>query len=293
MNRRRFLQLAGVGAVGGLAAGQAGASEAPASIDDGVAVLVDTTECIGCRKCEFACNREHKLSDAPLEAYEDTAVFAEQRRMPADAYTVINRHHNPDNPEKPIYVKSQCMHCLEPACVSACLVKALTTADNGSVVYNASRCMGCRYCMVACPFQVPAYEYDNAFTPQVRKCIFCFDRIAKDGKMPACVEMCPTNTLTFGKRSEVIKLAHDKIAAHPARYKDKVYGETEVGGTRWLYLASQSFDELGFLKLGADPIPKLTESIQHGIFKYGIPPLMLFGLLGAAMSVFRDGEDKE
>lgn len=279
--------------MGGLAAGEAGASEAPIPVDDGVAVLVDTTECIGCRKCEFACNREHKLSDAPLEAYEDTAVFAEQRRMPANAYTVINRHDNPANAEKPIYVKSQCMHCLEPACVSACLVTALTKAENGSVVYNASKCMGCRYCMVACPFQVPAYEYDNALTPQVRKCIFCFDRVTQEKKMPACVEMCPTNTLTFGKRSEVLKVAHEKIAMHPTRYIDKVYGEEEVGGTRWMYLASRSFEELGFLNLGTAAVPKLTESIQHGIFKFGIPPLMLFGLLGAAMAVFRDDAKDE
>jgi Fe-S-cluster-containing dehydrogenase component len=274
-----------------LAAGQADASEGQgADGDGGVAVLVDTTECIGCRKCEFACNREHKLSDLPLESYEDTSVFKEKRRMVADAYTVVNRYANPDNAEKPIYVKSQCMHCLEPACVSACLVGALSKSGNGSVVYDASKCMGCRYCMVACPFQVPAYEYSNALTPQVRKCIFCFDRVARDGKMPACVEMCPVNTLTFGKRSEVLKLAHEKIANHPNRYQSKVYGEEEVGGTRWLYLASRAFEELDFLKLGSDPIPEHTEKIQHSIFKFGIPPLLLFGLLGAAMSVFRDGE---
>jgi formate dehydrogenase iron-sulfur subunit len=277
--------------VGGLAAGTAQASEGTEPAADGVAVLVDTTECIGCRKCEYACNRENELSDHPLESYEDTSVFQQARRMTADSYTVINRYENPNDAEKPIYVKSQCMHCLRPACVSACLVGAFSKSDTGAVVYDASKCMGCRYCMVACPFQVPAYEYGNALTPQVRKCVMCFERVERENKLPACVEMCPVNTLTFGKRSEVLKLAHDKIAAHPGRYQPKVYGEEEVGGTRWLYLASQSFEELGFLTLGTKPIPEYTETIQHGIFKFGIPPLLLFGLLGAAMSVFRDETD--
>lgn len=292
MNRRRFLQLAGAGAVGSLAAGQAEASTPAASTaDEGVAVLVDTTECIGCRKCEFACNREQQLCDLSLEQYEDTSVFESPRRMTASAYTVVNRYPNPQNPEKPVYVKSQCMHCLEPACVSACLVGAFSKSDTGAVVYDAQKCMGCRYCMVACPFQVPAYEYDNALTPQVRKCIFCFDRIERENRLPACVEMCPVNTLTFGKRADVLRLAHEKIAARPERYVPKVYGEHEVGGTRWLYLASRAFEDVGFLKLGEEPIPKLTETIQHSIFKFGLPPLMLFGILGAAMSVFKDKAD--
>ncbi|MFA6239402.1 MAG: 4Fe-4S dicluster domain-containing protein [Candidatus Hydrogenedentales bacterium] len=286
MNRRSFLHLVGAG-VSCLGAGAAHAEGVAVPEDDGMGMLVDTTECIGCRKCEFACDQAQELSGHPRESFEDTSVFDQQRRMTSDAYTVVNRFPQPETPDKPIYVKSQCMHCLEPACVSACLVGALTTAENGAVVYDAHKCMGCRYCMVACPFEVPAYEYHDALTPRVRKCIFCFDRVKNEGKIPACAEMCPPMCLTYGKRSDLLALAHEKIERHPDKYLDKVYGEHEVGGTRWLYLAAKPFEELGFQAFGDKPIPQLTETIQHSIFKFGIPPLLLFGVLGAAMTAFK------
>lgn len=288
MDRRRFLQVAGAGALGAAAAGPAQAAGSGPAAVDGMGVLVDTTECIGCRKCEWACNRSNGLTDLPLEHYEDTSVFAARRRPTADAFTVVNRYDNPDDPDKPIHVKTQCMHCLEPACVSACLVGALRRNDIGAVTYDAWKCMGCRYCMVACPFQIPAYEYDNPLTPRVQKCGLCFEQLTGQGKIPACAEMCPPMCLTFGKRADLLELAHQKIAADPDRYHPRVYGEREVGGTAWLYLASRPFEELDFLTLGEDPIPRLTETIQHSVFKMGLPPLLLFGLLGAAMSAFRD-----
>lgn len=288
LNRRTFLATVGAG-VAALDARSASADTgADAGEDGGMGMLVDTTECIGCRKCEFACNQAQNLSSKALDTFEDMSVLNMPRRMTADTYTVINKYNQPETPEKPIYVKSQCMHCVKPACVSACLVGALRTETNGAVVYDAQKCMGCRYCMVACPFEVPAYEYHDALAPRVRKCIFCFDRVKNEGKIPACAEMCPPMCLTYGKRSELLKLAHEKIAAKPDLYVDKVYGEHEVGGARWLYLAAKPFEQLGFLALGDTPVPSLTESIQHGIFKFGIPPLMLYGLLGAAMTAFRN-----
>jgi formate dehydrogenase iron-sulfur subunit len=288
LGRRHFLRLLGLGAAGSVAgSGVSAASTATEDTSSGCGVLVDTTECIGCRKCEYACNREHGLTDLPMESFEDTSVFNTERWLQANAYTVVNRHPNLDDAAKPIFVKSQCMHCLEPACESACLVGALQRQENGAVAYDAWKCMGCRYCMVACPFQVPAYEYDNALTPQVRKCTFCASRTAEEGGLPACVEMCPQNCLTYGKRSELLALAHEKIAGAPERYEDHVYGETEVGGTSWLYLAARPFSELKFLKLGSEPIPKLTETIQHSVFKFGALPLMVYGMLGAMMRIAR------
>lgn len=267
----------------------AAASEAE-PLPDPMGMLVDTTECIGCRKCEWACNEAQRLTHKPIQEFEDMSVFDRTRRMTSDAFTVVNRYDNPANPEKPVHVKIQCMHCLEPACVSACLVRALQRADNGAVVYDAYKCIGCRYCMLACPFEVPAYEYHVPLTPRVMKCNFCFDRVAKEGRLPACAEMCPPMSLTFGKRSELLTLAHAKMETHPGRYVPRVYGEQEVGGTGWLYLASRPFEELGFLKLESEPVPQLTETIQHSVFKYGLPPLLLYGLLGAAMKVFKAPE---
>ena len=181
------------------------------------------------------------------------------------------------------------MHCNHAACVSACIVGALTKEENGAVTYDAWKCIGCRYCMVACPFQIPTYEYDNVLTPQVRKCEFCEQRTSK-GELPACVEECPRQAMTYGKRSDLLELAHEKIAEHPGRYVDHVYGEHEVGGTSWMYLSPVPFEQAGFLKLGKAAPPALTEAIQHGVFKHWIAPIGWYGFLAAHVLVDRAAE---
>ncbi len=289
MDRRQFLFSTCAAGVAGMAFSPPVSAEANRN-PDAYGVLVDTTECIGCRKCEYACAKSNKLNDLPLEAFEDKTVCDAPRRMTDDAYTVVNCFPDPAKPDKPTYVKSQCMHCLEPACVSACLVGALGKRESGAVTYDSWKCMGCRYCMIACPFQVPAYEYDNALTPVVSKCTFCFERTAGGGESPACVGICPPMCLTYAKRSELIVLAHAKIKEHPGRYLDHVYGETELGGTSWLYLTSRPVTELGLLEFGEKPIPEYTEPLQHGIFKHGAPPAFLFGLLAVASRVFHHKE---
>lgn len=245
-------------------------------------VLVDTTVCIGCRKCEWACNDVNHLTNQPIETFENKSAYLERRFPSASRYTVVNEMDGIED-EKPVWVKTQCMHCVDPACVSACLVNALEKNENGAVIYHADRCMGCRYCMVACPFQANAYEYDNAFTPQVRKCNLCIDRIKEKNGVPACVEICPPQCLTYGHREELVALAHEKIERHPDKYVNHVYGETEIGGTAWLYIANRDFLELGFPKLGTDSPPRLTEAIQHGVFRHFIPPLALFLMLAGVM----------
>ena len=285
LNRRQFLCRAGAVGLGGLTVGGT-AFAVEAGNSDGYGVLVDTTECIGCRKCEYACARANKLNELPLDAFEDRTVFDSPRRMNADAFTVVNRYEDPANPQKPTFVKAQCMHCLKPACASACLVGALRPQPNGAVTYDAWKCMGCRYCMVACPFQVPAYEYDSAFAPRVRKCSLCFERVSQEGKPPACVDMCPPMCLTFAKRTELLGLAREKIEANPGKYFDHIYGEHELGGTSWLYLTSRPVTELGLMEFGEKPIPEYTEPLQHGIFKHGVPPALLFGLIAVATKLF-------
>jgi len=292
MQRRTFLKFAGLGVAGGVAAPVAGASTGGKLPGDTVGMLVDTTVCVGCRKCEYACAQANELSDAPLESFEDQGVYETFRRPDEDAFTVLNRYDNPADPEKPFFAKVQCMHCLHPACVSACIVGALEQSETGAVVYDAWKCIGCRYCMVACPFQIPAYEYHDALAPKVRKCYLCSERAASEGQMPACAEMCPPMAITFGTRDELLKVAHAKIAADPDRYHPHVYGEHEVGGTSWMYLTAVPAEELGFPKFGEEPIPALTETIQHSIFRYGAIPAMVFGVLGATMKAFtpEDGE---
>ena len=251
-------------------------------------MLVDTTLCVGCRHCEWACKRQHRLPSEPLARFADASVFERLRRPDAVSYTVVNRFTDPDNPGAPVYVKVQCMHCDQAACASACLVGALRKHENGPVLYDGSKCMGCRYCMVACPFQIPAYEYGNAFTPVVRKCTFCFEQVARDGDFPACCRICPQEVMTFGRRSDLLAAARERIKRDPGRYLPRIYGEHEVGGTDWLYLAGAPFEKLGLPSLGEQPVARLTESIQRGVFKFFLPPLALFALLGVLMWNSRD-----
>ncbi len=254
-------------------------------------MLVDTTRCIGCRHCEWACKKQNKLPSAPLEQFGDTSVFAALRRPNATSYTVVNRFPGPSGPERPVYAKVQCMHCDHPACVSACLVGAFHKEKAGPVEYNGWKCMGCRYCMVACPFQIPSYEYSNAFTPVVRKCTFCFDRVSREKKFPACAHICPEEVMTFGRREDLLKAARERMEKEPKKYVPHIYGEHEVGGTGWLYLASVPFDRLGLPVLGPTPVTRLNETVQHAIFKYFIPPAALYSFLGAMMWMNRDKDE--
>jgi Ni/Fe-hydrogenase subunit HybB-like protein/Fe-S-cluster-containing dehydrogenase component len=288
--RRDFLRNLGtLGAVTTplIAARRARGSSLPqASAADPMGVLVDLCACVGCRLCEHACKKANGFEPGPLESYDDQSVFAHKRRPEPAALTVVNSWNGADGPDRPVYAKTNCVHCNYSACVSACIVGALEKQPDGAVTYDAWKCIGCRYCMVACPMQLPAYEYDNVLTPQVRKCQFCH-HLTSRGQLPACVEACPRQAMTYGKRSELVQLAHERIAKEPARYVNHVYGEHEVGGTSWMYLSPVDFEKVGFLKLGSAAPPALTEAIQHGVFKHWIAPIGLYGMLATIMFVTR------
>jgi len=245
-------------------------------------VLVDTTVCIGCRRCEWACNDWNKNPNQPIKefeasVYQSRSVFDTVRRMHAENFTVVNRFISSKD-GTPIYVKRQCMHCEDPGCLSSCFVDAYRKTKVGSVLYNPGLCIGCRYCMVACPFGVPAFEYSEPLNPQITKCTFCFDRISQ-GSVPACVEICPAQVMTFGKRSDLITLAHKRIIDNPGKYVDHIYGEHEVGGTSWIYLSSVPFDQIGFkTDLTETSIPKLSKGYLFGV--------KMFEIVGAWPLVF-------
>jgi formate dehydrogenase iron-sulfur subunit len=251
-----------------------------------VGVLVDTTLCIGCRKCEEACNRRNNLPRT-AQSFSDRDVLRTFRRPTDKAFTVVNQFAGSPSPDQAglnqTFAKTQCMHCLYPSCVSACIVGALTKAGDGAVVYNPRICIGCRYCQVACPFQVPAYEFHEPLTPRVRKCEFCTDHAKGTGANPTCAASCPTEALVFGRRAELVEIAQNRLKRRPDRYFDHIYGESEVGGTSWIYLTGRPFEEVGLLKLPADPPPRRTEAIQHGIFKFGLIPIAFYGLLSYLM----------
>jgi len=141
------------------------------------------------------------------------------------------------------FTKKQCMHCLKPACASACPVGALTKSPDGPVVYHRGLCIGCRYCMLACPFEIPKFEWDKAF-PYIRKCTFCSERLAA-GLEPACTRACPSGALLFDKRDKIIEAARERIAGKPGMYNQEIYGLEQAGGTSWLYISGAEADEIG------------------------------------------------
>jgi len=257
MDRRSFLKTVGVaGAVAMGSADRSEASEAGAGIE-GYAVLVDTTRCVGCRTCEVVCAETNGLPEPDL----DDALLVHTRSPGTTQWSVINRF---DTDAGEVFVKRQCMHCVQPACASACLTRAMKKTDEGPVIWRENKCMGCRFCMVSCPFDMPKFEYRSA-VPHIQKCRMCFDRLV-EGQQPACVENCPAEALTFGKRSEMIAEARRRIYAEPGGYVEQIYGEHEVGGTGWLYLASVPFEQLGFrTDLGSVAYPRLTEDFLYGV----------------------------
>jgi Fe-S-cluster-containing dehydrogenase component len=266
ISRRKFLKSAVLaGGVGLLSKSKlAQGSGQFTGYPDRFGVLSDITRCVGCRSCEAACNEANKLPP-PQVPFEDESVFEKNRRMDAQTYTVVNRYPNPNPGGSPIFVKNQCRHCDEPACASACLVKAFRKTPEGSVLYNKDLCIGCRYCMTACPFYVPGYEYSDPLSPEVKKCTMCYERISKGG-IPACVEACPMEALTFGKRSELIRVAHKRIIENPDKYIDYIYGEHEVGGTDWLYISGVPFEKIGFrMDLGTTPYAEYTRGFLGAV----------------------------
>ena len=260
MNRRDFVKAGGslvALSLMGTRVAQAG-THSFTGYPDRYGMLSDLTRCIGCRRCEAACNKANNLPE-PKTPFDTTSVFEEKRRpyvADVQSYTVVNRF---EVDGKEVFRKVQCMHCEEPACVSACLVGALKKSPEGPVTWNEKVCIGCRYCITACPFYVPAFEYSSAFDPRIQKCFMCHQRITK-GLVPACAEACPVEAITFGKRSSLLKLARTRIWGEPDKYIDHVYGEREAGGTGWLYISGVPFSKLDFpMDLGTTSFPELTK----------------------------------
>jgi formate dehydrogenase iron-sulfur subunit len=279
ITRRKFLGWFGAATSATMIAGQrakAASNKQFGGYPGSNGVLHDTTRCIGCRKCESACNKVNELPQ-PETPFDELKLLETKRRTDASAYTVVNRF--PQEKQTATFVKKQCNHCLEPACASVCFVKAFKKQKSGAVTYDASLCVGCRYCMVACPFNIPAYEYDSALTPRVMKCTMCQPRLEK-GQLPGCVEACPSEALIFGTRDELLEIARNRIRKYPDRYVDHVYGEREMGGTSWLYLSAEPFGDIGMREdLGTTSAPELTSGALAVVpIIVGLWPVLLTGI---------------
>lgn len=228
---------------------------------DSFGLLHDTTLCVGCRSCEKGCADVNDL-EQPKMPLTDKSVFREKRTVSDKAFTVVNQYREATKDTPAVFRKHQCMHCQEPSCAAVCFVRAFRKSPEGAVVYDPDLCVGCRYCMMACPYYATGYEYDDALTPRVRRCTMCYPRI-KEGKNPGCADACPNNAIVFGKRKDIIKVARQRISKMPVRYIDHIFGEHEFGGTNWLTLAGPKtpFGELGLPEdAGPGPLPELSSN---------------------------------
>ena len=218
-------------------------------------ILTDVTKCIGCEECVKACQELHELpQERPWPWVKKITDLSSSRWTTiVDALGDQGKH----------YVRRQCRHCLDPECVSVCIVGALKKTDEGPVVYDPDICIGCRYCMIACPWEIPRYSWEEA-VPFIQKCDMCYDRVSNGG-IPACVEACPTEATIFGDRDELLAEARHRIAAEPNRYLPKVWGEKEVGGTSVMYVSDVEINltDLDAPIREAAEMPHRTTKILH------------------------------
>ena len=284
VTRRTVLRVLGAGAA---AAGAlpAQARVRPTLPPDAKGLLYDSTLCVGCRACVTKCKEANELPpDArPMMG----AVYDAPADLNATTKTVIQLHQEGG---KSAFMKRQCMQCVDPACVTACMIHAFQKGKEGVITYEKSRCIGCRYCQIACPFNVPKFEWAKA-VPKIVKCELCRHR--KEG--PACSEVCPRGAVIYGRTSDLLAIAKRRIAAEPTRYFPKVYGEADGGGTQCLYLAPAgvSFDKLGLPDLGPEGIPQKAVGLQHALYQGFIAPAVLYAALGVVVWRNRKSQQKE
>lgn len=279
MNRRQALVNI-VGLSGTVAAGavMASGSEHPAhpvAPPDAVGMLYDNNLCTGCQACVPACKEANGLlPDTTLSG----GLWDMSMDLSARTKNVIKLYQEDEGPGF-AFVKRQCMHCLDPACVTGCPFGALEKGQWGAVTWNSTLCIGCRYCEVSCPFEVPKFEW-SSWNPKIVKCEFCYHRL-KDDQQPACTAVCPTGAVIFGKRADLLAKAKERIAASPGKYfEDRVYGEHEAGGTQVLYLSKVAFDKIGLPKLGSTSIGHYATKVTSVIYKWLSGPMVVAGVLG-------------
>jgi len=283
INRRGFFKVLGLTGVTLAVGNQVNASPAVEGEVEFQGMLYDSTRCIGCQSCESACAEANELP-APEGSPEPGVV----RKTNESRRSVINCY---KTSKGEVFVKQQCMHCNQPACASACLTNAMHKTKEGPVIWRGDKCMGCRYCMVSCPFDIPKFEYHSA-NPKIQKCNMCYERI-KDGKIPACAENCPAEAIMYGTRRELIKEARKRMHENPDVYVDQIYGEDEAGGTGFMYLSPVPFNELGFnTNLQKSSYPELSKG-----FLYSVPtifvlwPAILLGIREATKNNHKKEED--
>lgn len=285
IDRRNFMRALGITGISLAVGKNIGAAPPKKSEIEFRGMLYDSTRCLGCRACERACAKAHNLPEP-----QDKLEVGVLRKTSENQRTVINNY---NTSKGEVFIKKQCMHCNEPACTAACLTQAMYKTKEGPVIWRGEKCMGCRYCMVSCPFDIPKFEYHSA-NPKIQKCDMCYDRIIK-GQIPACADACPGDALTFGTRRELLEEANKRIFENPKDYQKQIYGENVAGGTGFLYVGPASFKELGFdPNLQNSSYPALSKGFLYSVPSVFVllPPLLL-GINEATKNNHSNKEENE
>lgn len=278
--RRDFFRQAGLAGAGLLATATGAKANSECKVDnDQCAMLYDATKCVGCKACMAVCKRVN--GDYGGLAYEKAkfdpdGLWDAPEDLSGSTRTLIKLY---KEQRQWSYVKYSCMHCQKPSCVSVCPVSAMTKdPKTGIVDYDKETCIGCRYCQVACQFNIPRFQWDSP-TPRIVKCDFCHSTNLAQQGITACAQACPVGAIKFGKRAELLAEARQRLAQNPKKYVQHIYGEHEAGGANHLYLAAVPFQKLGLPVLGDEPPAVLSETVQHTIYKGFIAPVALYGAL--------------
>jgi Fe-S-cluster-containing dehydrogenase component len=283
VNRRDILKgLLGGTAVAGVVASampvKASEAEVP-PLPEAVGLMYDATKCIGCRACMPACQNANGLTP---DRGDSGGLYMQPETLSAHTKNLIKLYVADDGHEKS-FMKQQCMHCIDPACVSGCPMNALHKEALGVVGWNPSLCIGCRYCQIACPFNIPKFEWDKV-NPKIVKCELCSHIVGKTESQPACTKVCPTHAVVYGKRTDLLAEAHRRIKEHPGYYfQDRVYGEVEAGGTQCLVLSHVDFVHLGLPNLGEESGPAEVRYVSNFIYRGFLTPVVLYGGLAGIM----------
>lgn len=264
--------------------GMTQAEEQVAAPPEAVGMLYDATRCIGCQSCVAACAEANNLApDTRLDPLH---------QAPRDLnYTTKNiiKLFKPADGKSYSYVKQQCMHCVDPACVAGCMFKGLKKdVKTGVVTWNSKLCVGCRYCEISCPYHIPKFQWEG-FNPKIVKCELCKERLAV-GQQPACTSVCPAKAVIFGSRKELLAEAKSRIKENPGKYyQDRVYGEREGGGTQVLYLSRVPFANLGLPELPDESVPSRYLKWQKRVYSYLAVPVVLYAsVVGVIRNNWKD-----
>ncbi|MGD0586060.1 MAG: hydrogenase 2 operon protein HybA [Oryzomonas sp.] len=279
-SRRQFLKIMGATGAALLAGRNASAHEEHIINNETIGMLYDATKCVGCKACMSACKRvngDYGSLSYERARFDTDGLWDAPQDLSGSTRTLIKLFKQSE--QEWSYVKYSCMHCQKPSCVSVCPVAAMTRdPETGIVDYNKNTCIGCRYCQVACAFNIPKFQWERAI-PQIVKCDLCKNTNLPKKGISACAETCPAGAIMFGKRKDLLEEAKKRLRENPGKYMNHIYGAHEVGGTNHLYLASMQFNKLGLPTVKEEAPAEFSEKIQHTIYKGFIAPVALYSML--------------